>query len=664
MLNDDNRKKLDDIVSQMAAQNAPQADVQAIVDDFKSKYDTPVPRETPVPEPSYLQNVAQPMVDAEAKLHARNDEFNKLPLAQKPARFINDLAGGLGDVVTGLAGSVTNLIPQKAQAAIGGAIEKPVDAIGGGLASVGKGIAGAIPEPVKQVGSDVAGAVKGFAEKHPIVTEYAKAMPNAAMLAMPEAKGLQEVGNGAGGGLQSLGSGLENLGKSTLKGEMKITNPIAREAYGKTIADKKAGIIDDLVQFRLDSPTGNFQKMGEKAQGMASSNFNQADQLIKDASANVETPLNNPVDIARESIKDIPVAAGFEDQAINTANRILTGLQRRGYDNLMSADKLVEAKKILNADGNVFKNGPMSTDADNLDRSIRKSMYLALVDKIGEISPEAAQLNRDGKRLLDISDAASAAASRTSNHSLMGLGALGAGAGGYAHGGSPEAIASALAAAAAFKAAGQGRLSSVAIRTGQGIKKLGDLLNPVEKDAAKGFNARPGVAGMGKITSPQPSPAPESGFEGMGDLMTKKDFQASQKLGAESNVPDLNGTDIETLPKTYDEAMMNRATDAGYVPGVGGQTDATIDQAKKSIRSKLFGNASKEIKMEDLSVAKQKEVNAAAHAINTNSDRWNSLYNSGLLDRPFGEYSAESSENVHPDDIISWVNDVINKGRK
>ena len=63
-------------------------------------------------------------------------------------------------------------------------------------------------------------------------------------------------------------------------------------------------------------------------------------------------------------------------------------------------------------------------------------------------------------------------------------------------------------------------------------------------------------------------------------------------------------------------------------------------------------------------MAKQKEVNAAAHAINTNSDRWNSLYNSGLLDRPFGEYSAESSENVHPDDIISWVNDVINKGRK
>jgi hypothetical protein len=621
----------------------------------------------PAKEPGYLQTVAQPMIDAEAKLHARNDAFNALPLGQKPARFVNDLAGGLGDVVTGLAGSAVNLIPQKAQAAIGDVIERPVQALGQGLSS-------AIPEPVKQLGSDVASGWQGFEKEHPIAAEYAKAIPNAAMLAVPEAKGLQEVGKGAGGGLQSVGTGLENLGKTTLKGEMKITNPIAREAYGSTLADKKAGIIDDLVRFKLDSPTGNFQKMGEKAQGMASGNFQKADQLIKDASEDTNAPLNNPVDIARESIKNIPVAAGFEDQAINTAQRVINGLQRRGYDDMLTPDKLVEAKKILNADGNVFKNGPMATDADNLDRTIRKQMYLALVDKIGEISPEAAQLNRDGKRLLDISDAAAAAASRTSNHSLMGLGALGAGAGGYAHGGSPEAIASALAAAAAFKAAGQGRLSSVAIRTGQGIRKLGDILNPVEKGPSAGFVARPGVAGMGRI-APPPSPSPpESGFEGMGDLMTKKDFQASSKLGAESDVPDLNGVDLESMPDNmtayHDKDLMDESAAAGFKPESGGSMDKSTAQAKLNMRRSLFGNSTKEIKMENLSPQKQVQINKMAERINNDPDEWNRLFDAGLLDKPHSQTGTameatirdeKATEMISPDDIIGWVNEVTKK---
>jgi uncharacterized protein YpuA (DUF1002 family) len=37
-LNDKRRKQLDDIVVQMAEQDAPEEDVRAIVDDFTSKY--------------------------------------------------------------------------------------------------------------------------------------------------------------------------------------------------------------------------------------------------------------------------------------------------------------------------------------------------------------------------------------------------------------------------------------------------------------------------------------------------------------------------------------------------------------------------------------------------------------------------------------------------
>ena len=95
------------------------------------------PAAQPEKEPGYLQNLAQPMIDTEAKLHARSEDFNKLPFIQKPARFVNDLAASTGDVLTGLAGTAVNLIPRKAQAAIGDVLEGPAQAAGGAAKAVG-----------------------------------------------------------------------------------------------------------------------------------------------------------------------------------------------------------------------------------------------------------------------------------------------------------------------------------------------------------------------------------------------------------------------------------------------------------------------------------------------------------------------------------------------
>ena len=62
MLTEQNRTKLDGIVQQMASQNAPQADVQAVVNDFKTKYDTPTSATTQ-PKQSFLGGVASTIGD-------------------------------------------------------------------------------------------------------------------------------------------------------------------------------------------------------------------------------------------------------------------------------------------------------------------------------------------------------------------------------------------------------------------------------------------------------------------------------------------------------------------------------------------------------------------------------------------------------------------------
>jgi hypothetical protein len=407
------------------------------------------PAETAQPVKQNWNQRVQSGIDQAAQESAQRQRQGMNPLLAGAAGMAKAAVVPLNETYADLIGA----IPTKLKTAIGQTITDIVPA--SMIAAPGK-IYNAMPESGKAI-ADIG---------------------TSALSVLPVGGAAKGTGAATTGTMKAVGTGLENLGKTTLKGELKITNPIARGAYGATLAEQKQNIVNDLVKFKLDSPVGNFKSMAEKAQSKASVNFDQADNIIKSISNGPDVPLNNPVSIARDALAGIPITAGKENQAVKIAQDIITGLERRGFNKNLTPDKLVEAKKILNADGKVFDNGPMVTDADNLDRTIRKNMYLALVDKIGEISPEVKQLNTDGKRLLDISDAASGAASRTSNHSALGLAALATGAGEFAHSGNtPEAVAMALLGAAAMKAAGQGRLSSAVIRSGQGIRTLGELMN-------------------------------------------------------------------------------------------------------------------------------------------------------------------------------------------
>lgn len=417
----------------------------------------------------YLSDLAQPAVDLEAKLHERGATMANAPLLAKPASYINQLAGGIGDAVTGLAETATNLIPQKAQAAIGNVLEAPAQAVSSGIGKLGR----IIPSGAKQGASDIVQGAGELSKEHPILSEYAKAIPNVLTLGLPLGKGAETIGRKATG---MVGEGLEKLGKTGLAGEMKITKPVAKKAYGGTLEEQKQGIIDDIVKFDLHSPTGNFKNMAEKAQSKASENFAKADEIVKEIAAKPDAPIVNPLNVAKANIAELPIAAGSEDAAALYMEKIANDFAKKGFDQDGSIENLVKAKKYLNADGQIFANGPMASDADNMQRTIRKSMYLSIVDEIAKISPEIKQLNTDGKRLLDISSAADEAAARKTNHSLVGLAGLAAGGGAYAHGGTPEAIAAALAATMATRAAGQGRLASVGINAGkllQGASKLG-----------------------------------------------------------------------------------------------------------------------------------------------------------------------------------------------
>jgi hypothetical protein len=315
--------------------------------------------------------------------------------------------------------------------------------------------------------------------------------------------------------------------------------------------------------------------------------------------------------------------------------------------------------------------GGMTADPDaDWKEKIFNSIYGNLKEEIhAKGGPELQAINRQQSEIIPIRQVAlrrMPIAESNLRSGLMDAGtmALGGGAAALAPGNEGDktrnAILGGLALAGGRRAIG----SKAATRLLYG---LGSKLSPAVEKPLKNLNAGDYPAGQG--WKPKED---QIGFEGMGDLMTKKDFQASQKLGPHEVDPemDLSGVDIKNLPKTRDEALMDASYASGYRPETGGASDAAAMQAKLDMRRKLFGNSTGEIKMENLSAKKQVEINKYAESINNDPDTWNTLFEAGILDRPHSQTGTameamqrgeEATEKIHPDNIIEWINEVTKK---
>ena len=485
MLNDENRKKLDDIVANMASQNAPQEDVQAIVSDFTSKYDTPQsPAQQPQEQTEYQKNgVVGSLFPATTQATERGGNFLSRAVAGAgdvltlPARAGSAVGTGLGTLAGGGSlkqasdEAINDLSRNKSEekGALGfaqNALYDPTSSpllMGAGKVAQGGKAALTLGEAALKTGLQGAAYGAGSSAYQQAENGDIDPVKTAEAAGVGLATGAATTGLG-GLAKKGVGEGLENLGKTVKGGELKITNAIAKKSYGADLMEKKQTIINDAAEFGVTH--GNNEDGAADALAKASQRFDKADEIGTALAADPNTPKLNPAEVAMNGI-DLKLApTGKRKQAAGIIDNVLSDMADDGHDQPVTLDQLIQAKKNLNADGKLFANGPGS-DADVLDRTIRQKMYLNIVDAIGEISPEIKSMNTEGKRLLDVNAAFSNAASRNANHDAAGLTDFILGGASIAHPGSLAVTAPLF---VTKKLTGNGRAGNFLINTGRGLQ--------------------------------------------------------------------------------------------------------------------------------------------------------------------------------------------------
>ena len=353
----------------------------------------------------------------------------------------------------------------------------------------------------------------------------------------------------------------------------------------------------------------------------------------------------------------------------------LDGLQDKYKEAFPTADiSLLDAMKLRTQIGEKarFAKGGFDPESDWKEK-IFNNLYDEMKSEIhAKAGTELQAINRAQSEIIPIVSAAKRRMPIAESNNRPGLGdflttgigqsavggALGAGAGAATPGDRLKNSIKGLVAGAALAGIRRGAGSATVTK---GLYELGQKLAPTAERALPALDAAKYPSGM-QWREKEPT---ESAFDGFGDLLTKKDYAASQKLGARLNPEelDISNLNLEDLPKTRDAALMGVAHEAGYNPQTELGIEDSAEKAKKGILKSLFGNATKEIKMENLSAKKQMEINAAANAYNKDPEAYRELFDAGLVDKPFSAYEGQSEQNVHPDDIIGWANDVIKQGK-
>ena len=441
-----------------------------------------------------------------------------------------------------------------------------------------------IVQDVKDFGNDMALGAGEIAKEHPRAATLAETGLNLTS-ALPVGK-VASVGKDlavdvAKGAARAAGDFVENsLGKTLKLGELKIPKNIANKSYGADLMEKKRTIVNDLADFGVTG--GNNEDAAADALSKAQDRFNKADEIGSQLAADPSTPLVNPAQAAMRGIDVKKIAStGSREQAQNVIDKVLNDMADDGHAQPTTLDELIAAKQNLNNDGLLFVNGPAPSDADALGRSIKKKMYLNLVDAIGEASPEIKAINTEGKRLLDVHAALSQAASRNANHDAIGLTDFVLGGAGIAHPGSLAAVAPIL---VAKKTLGNGRAGNLAISLGR--KMQGKEANNIDNTLANLKNLpddnAPGTTAYDAATELPPNATTPTyfrqGINPQADNMAALQKTTAQKAQQDADAQAIPGAIQDLRPKyTTDQEKIDamRRFQAGKQPDY---PTATVEQ--------------------------------------------------------------------------------------
>lgn len=506
-LTEQRRQQLDGIVSQMEANNESFDDIQFVVNDFKSKYENERPSggspPSPLPPPGgqppqMQQQTFEERVQSDADRLAMNAQQS----VENDPSLINRALAPTRQFTGTMAAHLNQALPYRA-------VAKGNEMLYGGLNKIGEAYsnlptAAKVPfETAKAFGRSLPliGQIIAASEFAPQAAESVEAIQQATPEKVKNVAGIgmdvlsmlpaAYAGKKAPGAVKATGKIVEKAGQSALGGQLKISKSAAAKGYGSRIDVKKENILKNISKYNLEDPLGNFNKMADKASALATKKAKGADNLLKKIASSPDAPQGNFVDDiisgSMDKIDDL-AAIGQGDQAERIISGIIDDSARRGMGGKVGVDKIVEFKRRLDPDGNLFKSGPGISASDNLDKTIRKDLYRSSVDKIKEISPEASELNKQAKELIDISNVAADAASRTKNpnpiFSLSNTVVGGGGALAAAATKSPEVAAGTLGLLALKKASEQGRGPALLMKLGKIMQgkqplptgTLGDIL--------------------------------------------------------------------------------------------------------------------------------------------------------------------------------------------
>lgn len=237
----------------------------------------------------------------------------------------------------------------------------------------------------------------------------------------------KEIALGAGG--EVLGAGIGRIikkgGKSLFKSAAKIKDNTARLA-GRDVESGINKIADDVVRFKLDSPTSGMKGVAKNAQKRITKEKSLADKAMNkfikqnpDSSIDVdEIFLGLMDDIENGKINSV---FGEESAAAKQVANLHRALELRGLTGNQPVSKIPEIKRALAEGTKLFKKGKFAIGADPVKAQAGELVYLRMNDELGRFVPEVNAINRNVSDLINVKRAAIEANKRMANWNKLGL---------------------------------------------------------------------------------------------------------------------------------------------------------------------------------------------------------------------------------------------------
>jgi len=410
MLNETNRRRLDQIVGQMSDNKESDDDIQTVVDDFKSKYDEPEEK-TGVLHPieTAKENIKGLMGDVKdwrSNLSKEGQAVDEEPnYAMKALKLGGGGARLAGQIlaepfVVAARGTAlgwpktTQALGNVGKAAVGAVSQIPITAPYPGMSSTGTTLGDIVPT--------VSQAWQQAKQEHPVATDVAKQVVSMApFIPLPGGSIASKIMGAEKPITSTAGDVAEIAGK---KGYEKLLGGVPNTELTKYAGSRSMPpakglemIVNDISEKGLDSPLG-LKRSAEKAKNRNEKVLKNYDITLDRYIASVPPGVDDRIDVNAifTSLQyNLRNGGATADQIgiglpedIAKADRLLEGistsLKNRGFNGLVQPRHIHQVKEIINRDTDAFRRGRIPDSEDMLKHNVGKVSYLTIMDALNE----------------------------------------------------------------------------------------------------------------------------------------------------------------------------------------------------------------------------------------------------------------------------------------